>query len=65
MTNHSHFGLISSLKALSLVASVVVTITGGLVLIGWTFDVEIFKAGSLGTATMRANTALSIVLAGC
>jgi PAS domain S-box-containing protein len=54
-----------SLKSFSEIASVVVIVGGWLALAGWMFDIAILKSVVPGRATMKANTALALVLAGC
>jgi PAS domain S-box-containing protein len=46
------------------VASAIAFGVGCLTLIGWIFDIAIFKSAILGTATMKANTAVAFILAG-
>lgn len=45
-------------------SSGIVILVGCLVLIGWSFDWEVFKSILPGTATTKANTALCFLLAG-
>ena len=61
--------LLSGLKLvagrMSQMAALAVLSIGILVLIGWQFDIQLLKAGMLGsTATMKANSALCFVLLG-
>jgi len=49
---------------LSDAAGLVTAVVGLLVLIGWQFDIGLFKTFLPGTVTMKANTAASFLLAG-
>lgn len=55
---------ISLFKAVSQVASTIVILVGCLVMIGWASDNPILKSVFLGLVAMKANTALSFILAG-
>jgi hypothetical protein len=52
------------LKFWARAASLAVILVGGLVLVGWSLDLALLKSLAPGLATMKANTALSFVLAG-
>src|SRR5574337_1554075 len=54
----------SRLRWISHIASVSAVLVGGLVLIGWWFDVDVLKSPAPEFPTMKANTALAFVLAG-
>jgi PAS domain S-box-containing protein len=54
-----------ALESFSEIASVAVIVVGWLALAGWMFDIAILKSVVPGWATMKANTALAFVLAGC
>ncbi len=56
--------LISSFKSFSKYASLIALVVGGLVLSGWIFGVEPLKSVFPGFSTMKANTAIGLVLAG-
>jgi PAS domain S-box-containing protein len=56
--------IISLLQLISRISCAIVSIVGCLGLIGWVFDIAFFKQIVPGLATMKANTALSFVLAG-
>jgi len=51
-------------QSLVRVASAIAIGVGCLALIGWRFDIAIFKSVIPGTATMKANTAVAFILAG-
>ncbi len=58
-------GVVSGCVGLSHVAGVVAMIVGAFVLLGgWVFGSQLVKTGLLGLVTMKANTALGLVLAG-
>ena len=51
-------------RALIFIAGFTTATVGLLVLIGWQFDIAILKNLASGTATMKANTALALLLSG-
>ena len=51
-------------KLISKIASAIAIVIGGLVLIGWQFNIAIFKTGSGSLTTMKANTAVCFILSG-
>jgi len=51
-------------KLISKIASAIAIVIGGLVLIGWQFNIAIFKTGSGSLTTMKANTAVCFILCG-
>lgn len=56
--------LIDRFKAASQWIGVAVALTGGLVLLGWAFDIAMLKSVSPNWVAMKANTALTFILAG-
>jgi diguanylate cyclase (GGDEF)-like protein/PAS domain S-box-containing protein len=52
------------MRSFAQVTAVVTVLVGGLVLLGWVFDIAALKSVMLGLTTMKANTALGFVLAG-
>lgn len=56
---------IATLKSWSYLASVAVILLGSFVLLGWAFNITIFKSVFSGLVTMKANTALGFILNGC
>jgi PAS domain S-box-containing protein len=51
-------------KALSLAASLLVAIIGAMVLVGWALDIEALKSVLPGLVSMKANTAIALLLSG-
>ncbi|MBI3301003.1 MAG: PAS domain S-box protein [Deltaproteobacteria bacterium] len=64
MTAHRNSSFTSTARSFSRAASVVVTLVGGLVLVGWAFDVPALKSVFPDLVAMKANTALAFILAG-
>jgi diguanylate cyclase (GGDEF)-like protein/PAS domain S-box-containing protein len=60
----SHQRRITSLELFSRGAAIAVIVTGLLVLVGWEFDLEALKGILPGTVSMKANTAVCMVLSG-
>ncbi|MCL1465420.1 methyl-accepting chemotaxis protein [Argonema galeatum] len=56
--------LIPSLQAFSRKASIAVIAIGCIVIIGWMFNIPLFKSILPGLVTMKANTALCFIFAG-
>ncbi|MDQ3744635.1 MAG: PAS domain S-box protein, partial [Acidobacteriota bacterium] len=56
--------VLSALKVVSKVASLVIILIGCGVLVGWALDIPTLKSISTGLVTMKANTAAAFVLAG-
>jgi signal transduction histidine kinase len=56
--------LISSLRFFSHAAAVTAIVVGALVLVGWMLDIPALKSVLPGLVTMKANTALALLLAG-
>lgn len=54
----------SSLDSLSWVASITVILIASFVLVGWIFDIGLFKSVLPGLVTMKANTAIGFMLGG-
>ena len=59
-----HFQSPKFLSLISKLTSILVILVGLLVLIGWTFDIQIFKSVYPGFVTMKANTAIAFLLSG-
>ncbi len=55
---------IASLKAVSQGTSIIVMLTGLIVLLGWIFDIPTLKSVWPGLVTMKANTAISFIFSG-
>src|SRR5258706_3083889 len=55
---------IASMKSFSRAASMITILVGGLVLLGWAFDISLLKSIIPGFASMKANSSLGFILAG-
>ena len=64
MNSPSDHRLILGFKRLSLISSIGTLSIALLVLIGWNFDIEIFKSVIPGLTPMNPTTALLFILAG-
>ena len=53
-----------ALKSIPLLVATLSVLAGGLVLVGWAFDITAFKSILPGWVSMKANTALGFILAG-
>ncbi len=58
------YSVISSFKTFSQVASIIVILVGCFVLVGWVFNIAIFKSIHTSLVTMKANTAFAFLLSG-
>lgn len=54
----------STTSAFRQVASLLAVVVGGMVLVGWTFDVAVLKSVLPGALAVKPNTALAFILAG-
>ena len=57
--------MLSSLEALSRASSCLIAIIGLAVLLGWSFDIELLRAGLPGRTPVNPTTALALLLAAC
>src|SRR4051812_30034824 len=64
MDQQSDMRYVAFLHGLARTTRVVVILVGGLVLIGWAFNIALLKSVVPGATSMKANTALSFLLAG-
>gem|GEM_PF-635282 len=64
MTSQANLRLLSSYRNISRVASGVALAVGFLVLVGWRFNIPVLTSMLPGLATMKANTALGLILCG-
>ncbi|WP_066426707.1 PAS domain S-box protein [Anabaena sp. 4-3] len=56
--------MLTALKTVSQLASIIVTLVGGAVLVGWLFDIPILTSFFPGWVAMKAKTALGFVFSG-
>src|ERR1700733_8624547 len=56
--------LLKALRFYCNAAAICAVVTGCLVLCGWAFHIEFLKSGVPGTVSVKANTALGLLLAG-
>lgn len=63
-TRHSNPHLANQFHATARIFAFIVIAIGGVVMVGWFFNIEVLKSLLPGLATMKFNTALSFVLAG-
>ncbi|HLA80592.1 MAG TPA: PAS domain-containing sensor histidine kinase, partial [Thermoleophilia bacterium] len=64
MVDQSNPLLVSRCQSFTRTASVIVMAVGGLVLIGWTLDIPLFKSILPGWGTMKPNAAFAFLLSG-
>jgi len=64
MKQKSNFGVVSALKVYSRISGVVAGAVGFIVLCGWIFDITFLKSLHPTLVSMKANTAIAIMLAG-
>jgi PAS domain S-box-containing protein len=64
MTPQPHPRVLWGSRALTAAACVFVVLVGGLVLVGWMFDLTVLKSVVPAGVTMKANTAVAFLLAG-
>ncbi|MFO0795666.1 MAG: hypothetical protein U0586_16575 [Candidatus Brocadiaceae bacterium] len=64
MVKKSHAQLVSSFERFSEYASIFVFFTGVLALIGWIGDISVLKSLHPSLVSMKANTAIAIILTG-
>lgn len=60
-----HAQWLTRLRSSSRIASLIVMAIGGIVLLGWMFDLPALKSVLPVWVTMKANTAIAFMLAGC
>lgn len=64
MTNQLSTRFISPLKLFSRYTGLVVIVLGVIVIFGWTFNIDVLKSAFPGLATMKANAAITFIVAG-
>lgn len=64
MTTQIDDNLVSRLKKISELFSILIVIIGFLVLIGWAFDISIFKSPGIGFQTIKSNVGLCFFFIG-
>ncbi|MGI0487972.1 response regulator [Pantanalinema rosaneae CENA516] len=65
LRSRHHAQWLTALRSSSRIASLLVIAIGGIVLVGWLFDLPALKSVLPIWVTMKANTAIAFMLAGC
>lgn len=64
MSKHNDLKLISSFKSASLIMSIIIPLIGVMVVLGWIFDISLFKSLFPNYIPMKPNSALCFILIG-